>query len=461
MDMINYAMWVAIPLVFMTAIVTNIAKGRTPVCNKPLPPVVNGSSVIAVLHMFLTKGFREMIHDQYKRLGSVFTISFFGSKVTFLIGPEVSGHFYQGLDSEISYGDLIEFTVPMIGKEVGYGVDATTRIEQNRFQYDALKASKLRHHVGPMLQEVEDYFARWGQQGIIDLKQELEQLLMLITGRCLLGKEIREKMFDEVYTLFHELINNSLCLSSVLFPYLPTLATYRRDRARAKLSKMFRDVVRSRKSSNRVEEDVLQNLIDAKYKDGRPTTEAEVTGLIISLIFAGKHISSTTNTWIGARLLNHTRWLAAAIEEQEQIVRKFGDSTDYNTLQDMDILHRCIKEVLRLHPPAATFLRRVHKNFIVRTKEDPGVYDPDRFGPEREEDRVGGRFSYTSFSGGRHSCPGEAFAYMQMQVIWSHLLRNFGLTLVSPSPETSWTNIIPEPKGKVLVNYKRRQQTRT
>ncbi|KAL6654838.1 hypothetical protein ACP70R_008303 [Stipagrostis hirtigluma subsp. patula] len=488
MDMIKYAMWFSIALVFITAIVKKVAKGRTvvfdPVCNKPSPPVVTGFSVIGVLHKFVTNGFQAMIHDQYTRLGSVFTISFFGTKLTFLIGPEVSDHFFQGLESEISYGDIIEFTVPMIGKEVGYGVDAATRHEQNRFQIDALKASKLRYHVGPMLQEVEDYFGRWGQQGTVDIKQGLEHLLMLIAGRCLLGKEVREKMFDEVLTLFHELIDNSLCLTSVLFPYAPTLATRRRDRARAKLSKMFSEIVRSRKSSNRAEDDVLQSLIDARYKDGRPTTESEVTGLIISLIFAGKHISSATNTWIGARLLNHTRWLAAAVEEQDQIIRRHGVHIDYNALQEMDILHRCMKETLRLHPPTMTFFRRVHKNFTVTTKEgneyeilrghtivspilfnnnipyiykDPGLYDPDRFGHGREEDRAGGKFSYTAFGGGRHSCPGEAFAYMQMKVIWSHLLRNFELVLLSPFPETSWASIVPEPKGKVMVDFKRRQ----
>jgi sterol 14alpha-demethylase len=73
-----------------------------------------------------------------------------------------------------------------------------------------------------------------------------------------------------------------------------------------------------------------------------------------------------------------------------------------------------------MHPPVATFTRKVHKNFTVRTKEgceyeipkgqtlvspvlfnsylphiykDPSVYDPDRFGPRRKEDKAGGKFS--------------------------------------------------------------------
>jgi sterol 14-demethylase len=96
-----------------------------------------------------------MLQEQYTKFGSVFTISFFGMKTTFLVGPEVSAHFYQGLESEISHGNILEFTVPMFGKDVAYGVDIATRTEQNRFYVDALKPAKLRCHVAPMLQEVE------------------------------------------------------------------------------------------------------------------------------------------------------------------------------------------------------------------------------------------------------------------------------------------------------------------
>ncbi|GJN04564.1 hypothetical protein PR202_ga22125 [Eleusine coracana subsp. coracana] len=374
----------------------------------------------------------------------------------------------------------------MFGKDVGHAVGVTVRTEQNRFVSDALIPSKLRCHVGSMLQEVEDYFSEWGQEGTVDLKQELEQLLMLISGQCLLGKEVREKMFGEVLTLLHQLIDNSLRLTTVLFPYAPTPTNRRRDKARVRLSELFAEIVRSRKSTtNQIEEDVLQNLIDARHRDGRPTTEGEVTGLILSLIFAGKHTSSTTSTWTGARLLNNPTWLAAAVKEQERIIEKYGENNiTYNILQEMDVLQRCIKETLRMHPPAPSFLRTVHKNFTVRTREgdeyeiprghmvaspvlfnsnlpyiykDPEVFDPDRFGPSREEDRVGGKYSYTAFSGGKHACVGENYAYMQIKMIWSHLLRNFELELVSPFPKTSWKKLVLEPDGKVMVWYKRRR----
>ncbi|TVU24923.1 hypothetical protein EJB05_27389, partial [Eragrostis curvula] len=472
----------------MTGIAICVARARKTVAParqyKPLPPVVSGVSTIKVLHTLLTKGHQAALLDLHTRLGSVFTVSFFGHKVTFRVGPEVSAHFYQGSDSEVSHGNILEFTVPISSKEVGYDTDAVSRYNQYRFFLDALKPSNLGSQVGPMLQEVEEYFAKWGDQGVADIKQEFDQLLILISGRCLIGSEVREKMFSELFTLFRELIGNGMRLSNVFFPYAPTVANRHRDVARAKLSELFK-IIRSRKNSKAIEKDVLQNLIDSKYRDGRSATETQVIGLMISLLFAGKHTSSITSIWTAAHLLADARSLKAVVEEQRQIISKYGGRMDYDVFLEMDILQRSIKEALRMHPPSPILVRKVHKNFRVRTKEgceyeipqghtiasptlynssipyiykDPNVYDPDRFGPARAEDTVGGKSSYTAFSGGRHACPGEALSYLQIKVIWSYLLRNFELELLSPFPEPDWWKVAVEPKGKVMMSYKKKQR---
>jgi sterol 14alpha-demethylase len=330
---------------------------------------------------------------------------------------------------------------------------------------------------------MQDYFAKWEQEGVVDIKHELEQILMLITGRCLLGKGFREKMTSEFFALFQEM-ENAVNLISFLFPYIPTPVNRRRDRARIKLSKFLSEIVRSHKMLNCVEDDMVKRLIDSMYKDGRSTTVAEVIGMIIGLIFAGKHTSSHSSSWTGACLLGHAKWLAAAMEEQKQLIGKYNDKIDYNVLLEMETLHSCIKEALRMHSPVPFFLLKVRKPYTVRTKQgseygiprgdilvsptilssnipyiykDPEVYDPCRFLPGREEDKVCGKFSYTVFSAGRHACPGEAYAYMQIKIIWSHLLRNFELKLISPFPQADWAKFVPEPKGKLMVNYKRRR----
>lgn len=45
----------------------------------------------------------------------------------------------------------------------------------------------------------------------------------------------------------------------------------------------------------------------------------------------------------------------------------------------------------------------------------PDAFQPDRYAPPREEDKVK-PFSYIGFGGGRHGCLGQNFAYLQIKV---------------------------------------------
>jgi len=121
------------------------------------------------------------------------------------------------------------------------------------------------------------------------------------------------------------------------------------------------------------------------------------------------------------------------VEEQREIIGRHGERLDYDILQEMVTLHCCVKEALRLQPPAIMMFRHAGKGFSVWSREgnaygipkghtflatcmavgnslpyiykDPHVYDPSRFRPGREEDKVGGgKYSYTSFGAGRHAC---------------------------------------------------------
>lgn len=424
-----------------------------------------------------------MLREEYPKTGSVFTLKLLNKNMTFLIGPEVSAHFFKAPESELSQQEVYQFNVPTFGPGVVFDVDYTVRQEQFRFFTEALRVNKLKSYVDQMVVEAEEYFSKWGDSGEVDLKYELEHLIILTASRCLLGEEVRNQLFEDVSALFHDLDNGMLPIS-VIFPYLPIPAHRRRDQARKKLAEIFANIINSRKQTGKAHNDLLQCFIDSKYKNGRSTTESEVTGLLIAALFAGQHTSSITSTWSGAYLLCNPKYMSDVVDEQQKLVEKHGNKVDYDILSEMEVLYRCIKEALRLHPPLIMLLRSSHNDFSVKTREgieydipkghivatspafanrlphifkDPDTYDPDRFGPGREEDKATGAFSYISFGGGRHGCLGEPFAYLQIKAIWSHLIRNFELELVSPFPETDWNAMVVGVKGKVMVRYRHRE----
>ena len=291
----------------------------------------------------------------------------FHQRITFLIGPKVSEHFFKARDTEMSQKEVYEFNVPTFGKGVVFDVDHMTRAEQFRFFANSLKSDRLRQYVGMMVKEAEDYFAKWGDEGEVDLLDALSELIVLTASRCLLGREIRETLFSEVTTLVHDLDKGMVPLS-VFFPYAPIEAHRKRDKARKELAAIFDKVIQGRRESGAMEPDVLQTFIDARYKDGSRLSNDQVLGMLIAVLFAGQHTSSITSTWTGLlSIANKERIFPKLEKEQKDVMAKHGDKIDFDILAQMDELHFCIKEALRMHPPLIMLLRQCNVPFEVET----------------------------------------------------------------------------------------------
>lgn len=114
--------------------------------------------LIGSLIRFL-KGPVVMLRDEYPKLGSVFTVNLLHKKMTFLIGPEVSAHFFKAHDSVLSQQEVYKFNVPTFGPGVVFDVDYTVRQEQLRFFSEALRVNKLKAYVDMMITEAEVYYS--------------------------------------------------------------------------------------------------------------------------------------------------------------------------------------------------------------------------------------------------------------------------------------------------------------
>lgn len=116
-------------------------------------------------------------------------------------------------------------------------------------------------------------------------------------------------------------------------------------------------------------------------------------------------------------------------------------------LNNMPYLERCLKESLRLYPSVPFIGRILSKD--VQTKShlvpsgavlhvnifdihrdpnfwpNPDVFDPDRFLPERIQNRH--PYSYLPFSAGSRNCIGQRYAMLEMKAVMATLIYNFYL----------------------------------
>ncbi|MGH7450284.1 MAG: cytochrome P450 [bacterium] len=82
-------------------------------------------------------------------------------------------------------------------------------------------------------------------------------------------------------------------------------------------------------------------------------------------------------------------------------------------------------------------------------------YDPDRFLPERAEDRKH-PFSLIGFGSGPHKCMGKHFAYTEMKVVLTLLLRQYHLELSVPDPKPNPGPTPNRPKSPCRIKYQRK-----
>ena len=86
---------------------------------------------------------------------------------------------------------------------------------------------------------------------------------------------------------------------------------------------------------------------------------------------------------------------------------------------------------------------------------EPEVFDPERFSPERREDRSH-RYAWAPFGGGVHKCLGMYFAGAEVTALMYHLLLDFEWS-VDPAYVAPMNNpSLPFPKDGQPVDLRRR-----
>jgi cytochrome P450 len=146
-------------------------------------------------------------------------------------------------------------------------------------------------------------------------------------------------------------------------------------------------------------------------------------------------------------LAQHPEVLATARAEQQQL--GFEEPLTLEHLKQMTYLEQVLKEVLRIIPPVPPVgggFRETIKPCefngysipqgwnalyqIITTHKDSRVYtqperfDPQRFAPERAEDKSK-LFSHIPFGGGVRECIGKEFAKLEMKLFAALLVRKY------------------------------------
>jgi len=402
--------------------------------------------------------------------------------LTFLIGPEAQEIFFKASDDVLSQQEVYDYVRPVFGEGVVFDAPKKNRQVQFQTMANGLRTSRLKAYVHKIEDETRMYLRNeWGDgTGTVDILKSLSELTILTASRCLHGEDVRTHMFKEVQELYHDL-DHGLTPLTVFWPTAPTEAHKKRDAARLEMVRLFSKVIRERREHPDRSDgtDILSLFMEIKYKDGTPISDEQVTGLLIALLFAGQHTSCITSTWTSLFIANDGELMDRVLEEQNKVLGGDMDKKlDYDDVQNMEILHNCMRETLRLCPTFIMLLRKAERDFNVTaggktytvpkndyvcvsptvsmrqksTFADPDTFDPDRYAAPREEHKQ--PYAYLGFGGGMHSCMGQNFAYVQVKTILSIILREYKLERVAKDmPSIGYDDMVVGPKGDCRVRF--------
>jgi cytochrome P450 len=210
----------------------------------------------------------QFLKDCQKKYGDCFTFLMMGRKMTFCLNPD-GNHFLFNvpLANASAEGAYAKLTVPVFGSEVVYDVENAVFMEQKKFVKDAFTVQAFKKYVGLIREETIQFFNELpsNQSVIFD---HMSELTIRTASSCLMGKEIRSQLHSNVAQLYHDL-DAGLAPINVFFRWLPLPKYFARDRANRIMTETFRKIIDRRRANNDHENnDVLQALMTATYKDG-------------------------------------------------------------------------------------------------------------------------------------------------------------------------------------------------
>ena len=422
---------------------------------KEVRRVSGGESEHGHLEEFRTDpiGLMQRLRDE---CGDVGYFQLAGKKVILLTGAEGGEFFFRAADEDLDQAEAYPFMTPIFGKGVVF--DASPERRKEMLHNSALRGDHMKGHAATIEREVRRMTADWGDAGEVDLLDFFAELTIYTSTACLIGPKFREQLDSRFAHFYHQLERGTdpLCYVD---PYLPIESFRIRDAAREGLVALVEEIMNQRIAhppADKSDRDMLDVLVSIKDDDGALRFSAdEITGMFISLMFAGHHTSSGTSAWTLIELMRHPDISAAVVEELDELYAD-GQEVSFHALRQIPKLENVLKETLRLHPPLIILMRvaqgefeiegyPIHRgefvaaspavsNRIPEDFPDPETFDPSRYDKPREEDVVH-RWTWIPFGAGRHRCVGAAFATMQIKAIFSVLLREYEFEMAQP-PES-------------------------
>jgi len=227
------------------------------------------------------------------------------------------------------------------------------------------------------------------------------------------------------------------------------------------------DVIRKRRNGETHaaagKRDIMDKMLgDTDPKTGKAMTEEQITDNVLTFLFAGQDSTAAAMATLLCYLCANPRCKEKLVREIDRVVG--GGPLSWDHLGELQYLDWCIKEGMRLVPPAVAVARAANGDQLLSGKwrvpagsfvmvgimavhYDRGLWGEDayEFKPERWAHGAPSKYAYLPFAHGPRACTGREFTLIEQKVTFVKLLQHFDFKRPeSVTPEPGFTTFTKE-----------------
>jgi len=189
--------------------------------------------------------------------------------------------------------------------------------------------------------------------------------------------------------------------------------------------------------------DIMDMMLEDKDpKSGKAMTEEQIVDNVLTFLFAGQDSTAAAMATLLCFLHANPRCKEKLVREIDNVVG--AGQLEWDDLSNLQYLDWCIREAMRLVPPAGAVVRTANGDQLLQNKwripadtmvmvgimavhYDKKLWGEDayQFRPERWKDGPPHKYAFIPFAVGPRACTGREFTLIEQKVTFVKLLQNF------------------------------------
>jgi cytochrome P450 len=380
-----------------------------------------------------------LFHHQWETYGPVSPFNALFDEAVMLLGPDACEAALRNKDkafaNEPAWGRIVG---PFFNRGLML-LDFEEHHAHRRIMQEAFTRDRLTAYAAAVHPAIARGMADWGSDPDFRAYPALKQLTLDIAADIFMGgaEDTSRAEMERVNRAFIACVQAA---AGVVRADVPFTRWGRAHRGRKVLEQFLRHYLPAKRATRT--DDIFSVLCHIETEDGQRFSDDDVINHMIFLMMAAHDTSTITTSTMLQYLGQHPEWQERCREEAIAL----GPEPTLAELEGLEAVDRVMREALRLRAPVPILVRRTVKDTEVAGVRipadtdvmvgvqfshlmpeywtDPETFDPDRFAPERREDKSH-RFAWEPFGGGVHKCIGLYFAGMEVKAILHRLLRDY------------------------------------